>query len=101
MDSKEAHTPAGIPLSPGSSPHQDVKSLWERWDKARSEDTPCDLARGFNLVGVIMIIIGALIQSLGSGFLKLRLAPIVLLIGALILAVKKFRTLWSQRSLNS
>jgi hypothetical protein len=101
MDSKEAITPATIPLSAKADSHQDVKSLWERWDKAQQENTTSDLVKGVNLVGVIMIIVGALFQSLGSGFLKLRIAPIVILIGAGILAVKKFRKLWSERSLSS
>jgi hypothetical protein len=101
MDSKETITPESIPLSPKATPHQDVKSLWERWDKAQSENTPTDLVRGLNLVGVIMIIGGTLVQILGSGFFKLRLAPIVIIVGAAILAVQKFRAVWSQRSLNS
>ena len=101
MDSKEAMSPANIPLSSKAAPHEDVKSLWERWDKAQSEDTPSDLVQGLNLVGVIMIIVGSLFQILGSGFLKLRLAPIVIIIGAAILAVKKFKKLWSERSLHS
>ena len=101
MDSKEAITPPLVSLSDKANPHQDVKSLWERWDKAQKEETPSELVKGSNLVGVMMIIVGTLFQTLGSGFLKLRIAPIVILIGAAILAVKKFRTLWSQRSLNS
>ena len=100
MDSKEAMSPATIPVSSKVTQHQDVKSLWERWDEAQSENTASDLVRGLNLVGVIMIIVGTLVQILGSGFLKLQVAPIVILIGAGILAVKKFNTLWSQRSLN-
>ena len=76
-------------------------SFGERWDKARTEEAPSELVRGYNLVGVVMIIVGALVQALGSGFLKYRIAPIAILIGAVILAVKKFKTLWSQRSLNS
>ena len=101
MDSKEEITPPLVSLSAKDNPHQDVKSLWERWDKAQKEETPSELVKGSNLVGVMMIIVGTLFQTLGSGFLKLRIAPIVILIGAAILAVKKFRTLWSQRSLNS
>ncbi len=101
MDSKEAVTPPTIMLPDKANLHQDVESLWERWDKAQKEETPSDLVKGFNLVGVIMIIVGTLFQTLGTGFLKLRLAPVIILIGAAILAVKKFRALWSQRSINS
>jgi uncharacterized membrane protein YdbT with pleckstrin-like domain len=101
MDSKEAVASATIPLSAKESANRDMKSLWDRWDKAHKEETPTELVRGSNLVGVLLIIVGALLQTLGSGFLNFRIAPIVILIGAAILAVKKFRTLWSQRSLNS
>jgi uncharacterized membrane protein YdbT with pleckstrin-like domain len=101
MDSKEAITPPTIPLSSEGNAHQDVKSLWDRWDKAQKEDTPSELVKGSNLAGVIMIIVGALFQSLGSGFLKLKVAPILILVGAVILAVKKFKALWNQRSLSS
>lgn len=98
MDTKEAITP--VPLSAKADLHQDVKSLWERWDKAQKDDTPFDLLKGYNLAGILMMIVGTLFQIMGSGFLKLRIAPIIIIIGAAILAVKKFRTLWSQRSLN-
>jgi hypothetical protein len=101
MNSKEAITPPTIPLPAKADVQQDVKSLWERWDKAQSEDTSSDLVRGFNLVGIVMIIVGTLFQIMGSGFLKFRIAPFIILVGAVILAVKKFRALWSQRSLNS
>jgi len=101
MDSKEAIASPTIPLSPKEGAQQDMKSLWDRWDKARKEETPSELVKGYNLVGIILIIVGALLQTLGSGLLNFRIAPIVVLIGAAILAVKKFKTLWSQRSLNS
>jgi uncharacterized membrane protein YdbT with pleckstrin-like domain len=101
MDSKEAITPPTIPLSSEGNAHQDVKSLWDRWDKAQKEETPSELVKGYNLAGVIMIIVGALFQTMGTGFLKFRIAPIVVLIGAVILAVKKFKKLWSERSLSS
>jgi hypothetical protein len=101
MDSKKTITPESTPLPPRATPHQDVKSLWERWDKAQLENTHSNLIGGLNLVGLVMIIGGILFQVLGSGVLKLWLAPIIILGGAAILAVKKFRTLWSQRSLNS
>jgi uncharacterized membrane protein YdbT with pleckstrin-like domain len=101
MDSKEAITSPTISLSDKGNEPKDMRSLWDRWDKAQKEETPSELVRGYNLVGVIMIIVGALFQALGSGFLKFRIAPIVILIGAAILAVKKFRTLWSQRSSNN
>jgi uncharacterized membrane protein YdbT with pleckstrin-like domain len=101
MDPKESSTPQGISLSEKVNLQQDVKSLWERWDKAQKGEAPSELVKGYNLVGVIMLMVGALFQSLGSGFLKLKVAPILILVGAVILAVKKFKALWYQRSLNS
>jgi len=100
MDSKEVIAPSSVPLSAKADLQQDVRSLWERWDKAQSENTPSDLIKGYNLVGLLMIIVGTVFQIMGSGFLKLRIAPIIILIGAAILAVRKFRTLLAQRSLN-
>lgn len=101
MDSKESSTPQDILLSEKANPQQDVKNLWDRWDNAQKGEAPSELVKGSNLAGVIMIIAGALFQALGSGFLKFPLAPIVIFVGASILIVKKFRTLWSQRSFNS
>jgi hypothetical protein len=100
MDPQESITANNISLSEKVDLHQDVKSLWERWDKAQKEETTSELVKGYNLLGVGMIIAGCLFQTLGSGLLKFRVAPIVLLIGAAILAVKKFKALWSQRSLS-
>jgi|UniRef100_A0A7V6A3Z3 hypothetical protein len=100
MDSKEAMSPTRLPLPPKAAQHEDVKSLWERWDKAQSEDQATNLVRGLNLVGLIMIFAGVLLQIFGSGFWKLRLAPIIIVLGALMLAVQKFRALLSHRSLN-
>ena len=80
---------------------EDVKCLWERWDKTRKEDGPSDLVKGYNLVGVGLIIAGSLFQCLGSGILQYRVAPVFIIIGAAIIAGKKFRTLWLQRSVDS
>lgn len=80
--------------------HQDVKSLWERWDNAKKEETPSDLVRGYNLLGIGLIISGSLLQTFSSSpLVKLRLAPLVIVIGAVIIAVKKIKALWLQRSL--
>jgi hypothetical protein len=87
-------------LSEEAQPHQqDVKSLWDRWDKAQQEETPSDLVRGYNLVGIGLILAGSLLQLFSSsGLVKYRLAPIVILIGAAIITVKKVKALWLQRS---
>jgi hypothetical protein len=83
----------------GAAP-QDVKSLWERWDNAQKEETASDLVRGYNLVGVGLIISGSLLQTFSSsGLVKFRIAPLVIVIGAAIIVVKKVRALWLQRSL--
>ena len=81
--------------------HEDVKCLWERWDKTRTEDGPSDLVKGSNLVGVGLIIAGSLFQCLGSGVLQYRVAPVFIIIGAALIVVKKLRTLWLQRSVDS
>jgi hypothetical protein len=100
MDSPESITPPNISSVEKGNLQQDVKSLWDRWDKAQKEEVPSELVKGYNLVGIVMILVGFVLQTWSSGFLKVRLAPIVIVIGAGILAVKKFRALWSQRSLN-
>ena len=101
MDHQELSPSQDISLSEKANPQKDVKSLWDRWDKAQKEETTSELVKGYNLIGVVMIIVGVLLQAMGAGFLKFRLAPILIIVGAMILAVKKFRTLWAQRSLNS
>ena len=57
------------------NPQEDVKSLWERWAKTPEEDGPSDLVKGYNLVGVGLIIAGSLFQCLGSGILQYRVGP--------------------------
>ncbi|MFZ2088610.1 MAG: hypothetical protein WAU47_08550 [Desulfobaccales bacterium] len=79
---------------------QDVKSLWERWDNAHKEETASDLVRGYNLLGVGLIISGSLLQTFSSSpLVRFRIAPLVIVIGAVIIAVKKIKALWLQRSL--
>ncbi len=87
-------------LNEKAQPHQkDVKSLWDRWDKSQQEETPSDLVKGYNLVGIGLIMAGSLLQLFSSsGLVKYRLAPIVILIGAAIITVKRVRALWLQRS---
>ncbi len=101
METKESIPPQIIMAAGKADAHQDVKCLWDRWDKAQKEEAPSDLVKGVNLVGVGMIIAGSLFQTLGSGVLKYQVAPIVIVIGAAIIAVKKFRALWLQRSVDS
>jgi hypothetical protein len=101
MDPRDVSTPKDMSMAGKADLHQDVQSLWERWDEAQKEKTSSELVKGYNLLGVVMFIVGALFQGLGSGFLKLNVGPILILVGVAILAVKKFRALWSQRSLNS
>ena len=101
MDNKESIKSQEFTLAEKANPHQDVRSLWDRWDKAQQEEGPCDLVKGYNLVGVVMITMGAVFQTFGNGILRDVIAPISLLTGAVILGVRKFRTLWQQRSLDS
>ena len=98
MDVKES-----VPLTPLTSSTkaekpQDMQKLWEKWDQAQKEEGPSEYVRGWNLVGVGLFIVGAVFQILGSGWLKLRLAPIIIAGGAAILAVKKIKSLWLARS---
>ena len=78
----------------------DILRLWEQWDQTRKEKaSSSDYTRGWNLVGVGLFIAGSVFFSLGSGWLKARLGPIVIIIGAVILAAKKIKSLWLERSL--
>jgi hypothetical protein len=80
---------------------EDVKCLWEKWDKVREDAPPSDLVKGPNLLGIGLIMAGALCQVFGTGMLQYRVAPLIIVIGAGIIAVRKFRTLWLQRSLDN
>jgi len=100
MDDKEIMSSQEIDSPEKANGYEDVKSLWDRWDKAQKEEGPSELVKGSNLIGVGMIIAGAVFQTFGSGFLKDVAAPLTILAGALILAVKKFRALWLQKSVD-
>jgi hypothetical protein len=76
---------------------EDVKDLWDRWDKAQKEDGASEYVKGWNLLGVGLFITGAVFQILGSGFLQARIGPILVITGAVILAVKKYQTLRSEK----
>ena len=101
MDNKESVKSQGFSLGEKADAQQDVKSLWDRWDKARQEEDPSDLVKGYSLVGVGLIIAGALFQSLGYGFARDVIAPSLMLVGALLVGVRKFRALWLKRSVDS
>ena len=101
MDPKETIIFREDAAAEKGNPQKDVKGLWDRWDKAQKEEAPSELVKGYNLLGVVLIIAGSLFQTLSSGFLKFPVAPLIIIIGAGILAVKKFKSLWLQRSLNS
>ena len=101
MDEKEINSPQEFSAAEKTEAYQDVKCLWDRWDQARQEEKPSELVRGINLVGVGMIIVGAVFQTMGSGFLKDIAAPVAIVTGAVILAVKKFKALWLQQSVDS
>lgn len=80
---------------------QDMKSLWERWDKAQKEETPSEFIKGYNLLGAFLVITGTLLQIFGSGFPKLFVAPAVIMLGAGILAARKLKALWLGKSPNN
>ena len=101
MQPKEPIPPREIVAAEKANLQQDVKSLWDRWDQAQQKETVSDLVRGYNLLGFGMVIAGALLHTFNSGALGSIVAPIVICIGALIVAVKKFKALWLQRSLDS
>ncbi|MGQ9687671.1 MAG: hypothetical protein ACUVXF_02615 [Desulfobaccales bacterium] len=77
----------------------DLQKLWDQWDQAQKEETASEYTRGLNLLGVGLFIVGSVCYALGAGWLKAGLAPLVLVIGASILAVKKIKSLWRQRTL--
>jgi hypothetical protein len=102
MDSKETITLSKMaPTSIKEEKPQDMQVLWEHWDQAQKEESPSEYAKGWNLVGVGLFIAGGVFQILGSGWLKLKLAPIIIICGAAILAVKKIKSLWLARSLKN
>jgi hypothetical protein len=100
MDHKEIIITQELASAEKVNSHEDVKSLWDRWDQTRQEEGPSDLVKGYNLLGVGLIIAGAMFQTFGSGFLRETAAPLVVLAGAVILAVKKFKALWLQNSVD-
>ena len=98
MNGKESITPQEYSSDEKANAYQDVKCLWDRWDQARQEEGPSDLVRGINLVGVGLIIAGSVFQTLATGLLRDLVAPVAIVTGAVILAVKRFRKLWLERS---
>jgi hypothetical protein len=100
MYEKESIPPQEFSSGEKANAYKDVKSLWDRWDQAQQEEGPSDLVRGSNLVGVGMIIAGAMFQTFASGALRDFIAPLAIVVGAVILAVKKFKALWLQRSVD-
>jgi len=101
MDQKEIVATQEFASAEKVNGHEDVKTLWDRWDQTRQEETPSDLVRGYNLLGIGLIIAGAMFQTFGTGFLRSTVAPLVVVAGAVILAVKKFKALWLERSVDS
>ena len=101
MNERESITPPEFSSDGKANAYEDVKSLWDRWDQAREEEGPSELVRGINLVGVGLIIAGAMFQTFASGMLRELIAPVAIVTGAVILAVKKFKKLWLQRSVDS
>jgi hypothetical protein len=100
MDAKESMTPVPNPAPGRADPHQDIRSLWDRWDQIHQEEHPCQLVKGVNLVGVGLIIVGAMFQNFGSGLWRDGAAPLMVAAGAVILAVKKIKAQWLQRSVD-
>ncbi len=100
MDAKETVTFAPLASGPRTTDKSpDMQKLWEKWDQAQKEEGPSEYVKGWNLLGVGLFIAGAVFQTLGSGWLKFRVAPILIAGGAAILAVKKIKALWLARSL--
>lgn len=99
MVDKEITTSCRGPAPGRAHPYPDLKSLWDRWDQIQQEEHPTQLARGVNLVGVGLIIIGAVFQNFGPGLLG-DAAPLMVVAGAVILAVKKIKALRLQRSVD-
>jgi len=101
MDEREKVSPRELASAVRNNGYEDVKSLWERWDKSQKEDSPSELVRGTNLIGIGMIIAGTMFQTLGAGLLKDFIAPLFLFAGAVIVAFKRFKKLWLERSVDS
>jgi len=77
----------------------DLKLLWDHWDESRQEQSPRQYVKGWNLTALILLLAGASCQVWGAGIAKL-LSPYLIIGGAVILGVKKARSLWRRRSLS-
>lgn len=77
---------------------KDLMDLWDRWDEVQKEESPSQYAKGWNLSGLGLLTIGTCFQFWGIGFLKAS-GPYLLILGAVILGVKKVQSLWQRRSL--
>lgn len=70
----------------------DLQRLWEQWDLLHRDETPSEYIRGWNLAGLLLLLLGAGFYILGSPRLTGILGPLLLLAGAVVLAVRKIRT---------
>ncbi len=80
---------------------RDMQKLWDQWDLAQKDKSPSDYAWGWNLVGMVLFIAGAFFYTLGAGWGKISLGPLLLIAGAALLAVRKIRSLWMERSIKN
>jgi hypothetical protein len=96
MEPKETISQLGE-LSVDKAQPEDIKNLWDRWDKTQKEETPSEYVRGWNLLGVGLFITGAVFKFLGSGVLQIRIGTILIASGCIILAVKKYKKLRQEK----
>ena len=96
MESKETINQLGN-LTVEKAEPEDIKVLWDRWDKTQKEETPSEYVRGWNLLGLGLFITGAVFKFLGSGVLQSRIGAILIGTGCAILAVKKFKKLRQEK----
>jgi len=88
------------PANLGTQSHQpkDLRDLWDRWDEVQKETISSRYFKGWNLAGLGLVILGTGFMFWGAGIPKAT-GPIIITLGALIMAVKKFKSLWQRRSL--
>jgi len=75
----------------------DIKKLWDQWDQVQKEAGPIQYVKGWNLMGLLLIIAGASLWFWGPAVLKV-LGIVSITSGALIMGIKKLRALWQRRS---
>ena len=88
------------PVNLGNQTQQsrDLNDLWDRWDEVQKEESSSRYVRGWNLAGLGMLTLGTCFMVWGVGYLEIT-GPILITLGAIILGVKRVKSLWQRRSL--